>query len=189
MDTFVATVFLIICVLLIVVVLLQKGRGGGMGGLFGGAGSSAFGTRTGDVFTWVTIVLVAFFILLAVGVNLWYRPERTQVSAPTLIPPAGAIDGPALVTIRSKTPGAEIYYVVGQGDEELPEPDKSHMKWDAPFSIKPGQTVKARAYLSGWHASEIVVAAYITKDDLPAPAPDTQPATTRPATPATAPAP
>ena len=187
MDTFVATVFLIICVLLIVVVLLQKGRGGGMGGLFGGAGSSAFGTRTGDVFTWVTIVLVAFFILLAVGVNLWFRPERSRVSAPEFIPAAGPIDGRALVTIRSKTPGADVYYVVGEGDAELPEPDKSHMKWDAAFSIRPGQTVKARAFLSGWHPSETVVAAYLKQDASPAPA--TQPATTRPAIPATAPSP
>ncbi|HAU37680.1 MAG TPA: preprotein translocase subunit SecG, partial [Phycisphaerales bacterium] len=65
--TIVGMLFLIICVLLIVVVLLQKGRGGGLGAAFGGVGSSAFGTRVGDVFTWVTIVLTALFLLAACG--------------------------------------------------------------------------------------------------------------------------
>ena len=66
MDTFVGITFIVVCFLLIVVVLLQKGRGGGLGAAFGGGGGgSAFGTRTGDVFTWVTIVLTAVFLLLA----------------------------------------------------------------------------------------------------------------------------
>ncbi len=51
MDILLGTLFIIICVLLIVVVLLQKGRGGGLGAAFGGAASSAFGTKVGDVFT------------------------------------------------------------------------------------------------------------------------------------------
>ena len=42
--------FLVICFLLIIIILLQKGKGGGLGAAFGGMGSSAFGTRTGDVF-------------------------------------------------------------------------------------------------------------------------------------------
>ena len=112
MDTFLTTVFLIICVLLIVVVLLQKGRGGGVGGLFGGGGSSAFGTRTGDVFTWVTIVLVAFFLLLAVGVSLWTRPPRYQVSRPVLYPSSHPIDRAITVGIRCNTTGTDIHYTL-----------------------------------------------------------------------------
>ena len=63
MDTFLAILFILICVLLIGMVLLQKGRGGGLSGAFGGAGGhSAFGSRTGDVFTWITVVLVCLFL-------------------------------------------------------------------------------------------------------------------------------
>lgn len=52
--------------LLIFVVLLQRGRGGGLAGAFGGAGGqSAFGTRAGDVFTKITIVLVVIWVVLA----------------------------------------------------------------------------------------------------------------------------
>ena len=64
MEIFLFTLFVITCVLLILVVLLQKGRGGGLGAALGGTGGSAFGTRTGDVLTWVTIVLTSLFLIL-----------------------------------------------------------------------------------------------------------------------------
>ena len=85
-DTFLGVLFAVICVLLIIVVLLQKGRGGGLGAAFGGAASSAFGTRTGDVFTWITIVLTALFLLLAIGAALVLRPPTGKVAAPTFQP-------------------------------------------------------------------------------------------------------
>ncbi len=41
---------------LICVILIQRGKGGGLAGAFGGVGgSSAFGTKAGDVFTRITI--------------------------------------------------------------------------------------------------------------------------------------
>jgi preprotein translocase subunit SecG len=56
---------LITSVLLILLVLIQRGKGGGLAGAFGGAGgSSAFGSRAGDLFTRITIVLAAVWILL-----------------------------------------------------------------------------------------------------------------------------
>src|SRR5687767_14002004 len=48
---------------LIVVVLLQRGRGGGLAGAFGGmGGQSAFGTKAGDVFTKITIVIAMLWV-------------------------------------------------------------------------------------------------------------------------------
>ena len=56
---------LIVAVLLIFLVLIQRGKGGGLAGAFGGAGgSSAFGSRAGDLFTRVTIVLAGVWVLL-----------------------------------------------------------------------------------------------------------------------------
>ncbi len=50
---------------MILLVLIQRGRGGGLAGAFGGmGGQSAFGTKAGDLFTRVTIVTAAIWILL-----------------------------------------------------------------------------------------------------------------------------
>ena len=51
---------------LICLVLIQRGKGGGLAGAFGGmGGSSAFGTKAGDVFTRVTMVTAVIWILLS----------------------------------------------------------------------------------------------------------------------------
>jgi preprotein translocase subunit SecG len=50
---------------LICLVLIQRGKGGGLAGAFGGAGgSSAFGTKAGDVFTRVTMISAGIWIAL-----------------------------------------------------------------------------------------------------------------------------
>lgn len=63
---------------LILVVLLQRGRGGGLAGALGGAGgASAFGTKTGDVFTKITIYVACVWgVLCMVLVRINATPER-----------------------------------------------------------------------------------------------------------------
>jgi len=47
-------------------VLIQRGKGGGLAGAFGGVGgSSAFGTKAGDVFTRITVGIAIAWILLS----------------------------------------------------------------------------------------------------------------------------
>ncbi|MFW5839678.1 MAG: preprotein translocase subunit SecG [Planctomycetota bacterium] len=77
--------FLLVCLALIAAVLLQKDRGGGLGAAFGGAGNSAFGTKTGDAWTVVTIVLTALFLLIASVATYTFRPKDTKVPAPSFI--------------------------------------------------------------------------------------------------------
>jgi preprotein translocase subunit SecG len=56
----------LLSIFMICLVLIQRGRGGGLAGAFGGAGgSSAFGTKAGDVFTRVTIITAGIWFLLA----------------------------------------------------------------------------------------------------------------------------
>ena len=86
-----AVLFFVICVFLIILVLLQKGRGGGLAGAFGGAGGqSAFGSKTGDVFTWVTIVVVAVFLLLAMFLTVNYKPAQSEDELLGIGSPAGS---------------------------------------------------------------------------------------------------
>ena len=91
----ISTVFALVCILLILVILLQKGRGGGLAGAFGGGGGgySAFGAKTGDVFTWVTVGLAFLFILVAMIGNWKYIPPAPPVRLPP--PPPGAPAGEA----------------------------------------------------------------------------------------------
>ncbi len=66
MATFLALVGMFISVVLIGIILLQRGRGGGLvGALSGLGGQSAFGTKAGDTFTRITIVIAAAWVILA----------------------------------------------------------------------------------------------------------------------------
>ncbi len=95
-QSFLALILIFVCLLLIVVILLQRGRGGGLTGAFGGAGgTSAFGAKTGDVFTWITVVVATVFILIAVAANFAFdqsaRPATPTVQTDGL---DGLLDGP-----------------------------------------------------------------------------------------------
>ena len=58
----------IIIAVMVVVIILAQVRGGGLGGIFGGTGESAFRTRRGVERTLFrfTIVLVVVFIILSI---------------------------------------------------------------------------------------------------------------------------
>ena len=59
---------------MIVLILLQRGRGGGLAGAFGGMGSqSAFGTKAGDTFTRITVVVAIIWVVLAGGLGMAMR--------------------------------------------------------------------------------------------------------------------
>ena len=59
------TLLMFVGLFMMLVVLIQRGRGGGLTGAFGGAGgSSAFGTKAGDVFTKITIVCALILSLI-----------------------------------------------------------------------------------------------------------------------------
>jgi preprotein translocase subunit SecG len=55
--------FVIVCILLVCLVLLQNEEGGGLGGLLGGGSSTAFGSRSANVLTKATYVLVTLFFV------------------------------------------------------------------------------------------------------------------------------
>lgn len=66
--------------LLIPVILLQKGRGGGLAGALGGmGGQSAFGTKAGDVFTRITVVIAGIWIVLCIAAQNFYEPNNNPL--------------------------------------------------------------------------------------------------------------
>lgn len=86
-----AGLIIVVCVLLMIVILLQRGRGGGLSGAFGGGGgSAAFGAKTGDVFTWITVGFTTVFVLLTVVANFAFDESAV---APTAEEETVTIDG------------------------------------------------------------------------------------------------
>jgi preprotein translocase subunit SecG len=83
-------VLLVLCSLfLICLVLIQRGKGGGLAGAFGGVGgSSAFGTKAGDIFTRITIIVAGVWI--ALNMLLVMMANRRPASAFDAIGPAAA---------------------------------------------------------------------------------------------------
>lgn len=101
------TILLIaVCIFLILVILLQRGRGGGLAAAFGGSGggSSAFGAKTGDVFTVITVILASVYLLIAVVGNYFLLPpgEGDAPGVATLAPGGGA--APPATGSDSQTP-------------------------------------------------------------------------------------
>jgi preprotein translocase subunit SecG len=86
-----SAVILLLSVFLILLVLIQRGKGGGLAGAFGGVGgSSAFGSRAGDTFTRVTIIVAAVWILLImITVKLIQKPEAAEKAQQTQSQPEG----------------------------------------------------------------------------------------------------
>lgn len=67
---------------LILLVLVQRGRGGGLTGALGGmGGQSAFGSKAGDVFTRITVVVATFWILLCIVTILLFNRQTTPRTA------------------------------------------------------------------------------------------------------------
>ncbi len=85
-------VLLLVSIFLVGLVLIQKGKGGGLAGVFGGAGgSSAFGSAAGDSIMRFTILMAAIWILLIMILVKMVQPPtitvpETQNVTPTEVP-------------------------------------------------------------------------------------------------------
>lgn len=68
MSTLLHVIHISSCLFLILVVLLQQGRGGGLGGAFGGGATQVFGGRgAGNFMTRVTAACATVFILTSIS--------------------------------------------------------------------------------------------------------------------------
>ena len=81
-STILLVVFVIVCVLLVLLVLLQNDEGNGMGGIFGGQNTQAFGARSGNVLSKTTYVFVTIFFVLIIGLALLNKtPKASSLDA------------------------------------------------------------------------------------------------------------
>ena len=132
MNAVLWTLMFLMALFLILLVLIQRGRGGGLAGAFGGlGGQSAFGTKAGDVFTRVTIIVAGVWIALCIFANWWNLgvSDHYGAAAPPPGPTAPAEGG------KSKEPSAP------SGNLEMTEPAAEPATGgDAPAAAAPPET-------------------------------------------------
>ena len=137
MQMFLSFLMVCICGFLVLVILIQRGRGSGLAGAFGGGGgSAAFGAKTGDVLTWITVAIAMVFLCLAVTLNFVLDPtagstadsalaiESVSLDDVTPPPAPGSESAPLDATgLLSDTPaGQPADGAVGTSSEGKPEP-------------------------------------------------------------------
>ncbi|NIA16918.1 MAG: preprotein translocase subunit SecG [Planctomycetes bacterium] len=92
---FIGVLWFLISVVLILLVLVQKGKGGGLSAAFGGGGGGGLlGSKTGDFLTWVTISLVALWLLLSVVAAKWFVPSGSDLLKTAQPPQASMAPAP-----------------------------------------------------------------------------------------------
>jgi len=75
-------VFVIVSLLMMLVVLIQDDQGEGIGGMFGGAGTTPMGSRSGNILTRFTSILGALFLFGAFALAWLNRtPESSNLEA------------------------------------------------------------------------------------------------------------
>ena len=69
-------------VILVLIILVQRPQGGGLAQAFGGAGGgatdTAFGGRTGDVLTYLTLGAFSVYLAIAITLNVMDNPATDQ---------------------------------------------------------------------------------------------------------------
>ena len=80
MGYFLMVVLFFVSLFMMFIVLLQRGRGGGLAGALGGmGGQSVLGTKAGDVFTKITVVVAVLWVLLAGFGGMALRSAQFEV--------------------------------------------------------------------------------------------------------------
>lgn len=105
MDTFIATVHIIACVLLVVLVLLQAGKEG-MGVIFGGGSGSVFGSAgAGGLLVKLTAGFGALFLITSLAYNYYTGAARRPSSSVM----EGATIEQKAAPAENKKPGVNLF--------------------------------------------------------------------------------
>ena len=125
----------LVSVFLILLILIQKGKGGGLAGAFGGpGGQSAFGSKTADAFTKITLYVAGIWVALIV-IMIWLVQPKIVVSSPADISQISKEGMPAEGAPVDPTPKAE---------SESKETPKTESKDDKKEPVKEAPKVEPK---------------------------------------------
>ena len=110
----------LVSVFLILLILIQKGKGGGLAGAFGGpGGQSAFGSKTADAFTKITLYVAGVWVALII-VMIWLVQPKSVISSPNETPVITKDGTPIEGAPKSE---AETSGETKEGSKETPKDD------------------------------------------------------------------
>ncbi len=128
---------------LILLILVQRGKGGGLTGALGGpGGQSAFGSKAGDTFTVITIVVASIwgftcaFTMWLLGTHA--PPEVTQQTNVAAGPADDIDDDAPTGIVIPKSTGPAGLSGVGEEPSETPSMELVPKKPDQPATDTPG---------------------------------------------------
>jgi preprotein translocase subunit SecG len=128
----------VLAVFLILLVLVQRGRGGGLTGALGGmGGSSAFGAKAGDIFTRITIVTAAVWIVVCVAAVYWATNRADVFGDPSAAPGIPEPVSPALPGESAAAPAGMSTDTASAASETAPS--------DATSDASPPETAPSNA--------------------------------------------
>lgn len=124
------TIF-VLSIFLVLLVLVQRGRGGGLTGALGGpGGQSAFGTKAGDLFTRITVVVAAVWIFTCASAVFFLKaPTLTGITGDTIVGDSSTVEGGSSMggtpaDVETDAAGLAEDAEASAGDFDEPETDE-----------------------------------------------------------------
>ena len=123
MSAILYTVAVLIAILLVALVLVQPSKGGGFGSAFGGVGEGVFGAQTMSYLSRLTVIMIAVFFIVTLGLAALSGHKQKTVSAASssaalAVPAAAAASAPAKEPVKKTVEKSE------KGTKETPVPVK-----------------------------------------------------------------
>ncbi|MCY2976058.1 MAG: preprotein translocase subunit SecG [Planctomycetota bacterium] len=131
----------LVSLFMILIILVQRGKGGGLTGALGGpGGQSVFGSKAGDLFTRITVVLATVWIFLLAFAVWWYNEDSlssalagTDENVPSMTSKPGTPEtGAASSSAVTPNVGEVAPIELGSGDAATGDMLKGLSGGDAP---------------------------------------------------------
>lgn len=123
MSAILYTVAVLIAILLVALVLVQPSKGGGFGSAFGGVGEGVFGAQTMGYLSRLTVIMIAVFFIVTLGLAALSGHKQKTVSAASSSA-ALAVPSPAAVSAPVKKTAEKTVEKSKNGTKEAPVPAK-----------------------------------------------------------------
>ena len=123
MSAILYTVAVLIAILLVALVLVQPSKGGGFGSAFGGVGEGVFGAQTMGYLSRLTVIMIAVFFIVTLGLAALSGHKQKTVSAASSSA-ALAVPSPAAVSAPMKKTAEKTVEKSKNGTKEAPVPAK-----------------------------------------------------------------